>query len=349
MNMPRCSVVITAYNALNDLPGCLEGLLAQEYPNFEIILVDNASDDETPAFANDYLDRIIYRRLETNRAITGGYNAGAEIATGAIVVFINADTKPQAGWLSALVQPLIEDKSIGMTTSKLLLYDSPHLVNACGNDITWTGLTVCRGYNEPAEEWQESGIVSAASGASLALWKDHFEKIGRFDETIEFYFDDTDLSLRSQLDGSKVWYASDSHIFHRYTFKFSSDKAYYIERNRWLTMLKVFSWPTLLLLLPGLLIGEAIAWVYVTLQGRDYIKAKMRSWQWLWNNRRTIGELHGKAQALRKVSEREILSTWSSRLSFTGTVPARLAKALEGLTHPFLYGCGQVCKALAIW
>lgn len=349
MNRPRCSVVITAYNALNDLPECLEGLFAQEYPDFEIILVDNASDDATPEFAAAYLDRIVYRRLEVNRAITGGYNAGAEIATGEIVVFINADTKPQPGWLSALVQPLIDDKSIGMTTSKLLLYDQPHLVNACGNDITWTGLTVCRGYNEPAEQWQQSGVVSAASGASLAMWRERFEKIGRFDETIEFYFDDTDLSLRAQLDGSKVWYASDSHMYHRYEFKFSANKAYYIERNRWLTMLKVFSGPTLLLMLPGLMIGEAIAWVYMATKGRSFIRAKLKSWQWLWQNRTLIRKLHLEAQALRKISERDILATWSPHLSFTGTVPERIGNLLEALMFPFLYGCGRICKAFAVW
>lgn len=349
MTFPRCSVVITAYNAVHDLPSCLDSLLTQDYPDFEIILVDNASDDATPDLAAGYHDKIIYRRLEVNRAITGGYNAGADIASGSLLVFINADTLARPGWLRALVQPLIDDPTIGMTTSKLLLYDNPQYVNACGNDITWTGLTVCRGYNERADEWQESGIVSAASGASLALWKSHFEKIGRFDETIEFYFDDTDLSLRAQLDGSKVWFASDSHMYHRYEFKFSASKAYYIERNRWLTMFKVFSLPTLILMMPGLLIGECIAWIYMTIHGPTYLSAKVRSWRWLWEHRNHIWKAHRSIQQLRKVPEREILAHWSAKLRFTGTVPDGMAKLFEQVMTPILYSFGRICTTLAFW
>jgi O-antigen biosynthesis protein len=60
-------------------------------------------------------------RLEENRAVAGGYNAGAEVAKGEYLVFINADTIPQPGWLEALVEPMKKDKTIGMTTSRILL------------------------------------------------------------------------------------------------------------------------------------------------------------------------------------------------------------------------------------
>lgn len=345
MSVPRCSIVITAYNAAQDLPPCLDGLLAQDYPDFEIILVDNASEDSTPEVAALY-EQVRYLRLPVNRAVTGGYNAGAKEATGDILVFINADTVPQSGWLAGLVQPLIESERIGLTTSRILLADAPHLVNTCGNDVTWTGLTVCRGLGQPSSKWQRGSEVSAVSGAAFAIRRTLFERVGGFDDTLQFYLDDTDLSLRCQLTGYRVWYAPDSLIWHRYKSKFSANKVYYLERNRWLTMLKVLRGRTLLLLLPGLTFGEAIAWVYATLRGRAHLKAKVESWQWLWYNRRIVRALRQQTQALRKVSDQEMLRLWSPQLRFTGAVPDKVAWLLERVTEPILRSYGAFCRLL---
>lgn len=349
MPSTRCTVVITAYNAASDLPTCLDGLLAQNYPDIEVVLVDNASEDSTPQVAVHYGQRVRYVRLDVNRGVPGGYNAGAAVATGEILVFINADTLPQPGWLAALVHPLLQDGRIGISTSRILLFDAPDLVNTCGNDITWTGLTVCRGLGQPARKWQVAGEVAAASGVSLAIRRSLFETLGGFDETYGFYYEDTDLSLRAQLAGYRVWYAPDSMILHRYTFKFSPQKAFNLERNRWLAMLKVLRFPTLLLLLPGLALGEAMAWVYSGLQGRAHLRAKLESWRWLWSNRQTVLALRQATQAQRKASDRELLRLWSPQLHFTGTVSATWARFLERLTQPILRGYGALCRALAVW
>jgi GT2 family glycosyltransferase len=343
------SVIITAYNAANDLPDCLDNLIRQDYPNFEIIVVDNASKDTTPQIINRYAGFVQNLRLEQNRAVAGGYNAGAEAASGEFLIFINADTIPQPGWLSGLIEPMLKDETIGMTTSRILLEKTPHLINTCGNDVTWTGLTVCRGMGEPAERWQEPGEVSAVSGASCAIRRDLFEKIGGFDETFEFYLDDTDLSLRARLAGSRVWYAPESRILHRYTFNFSANKAFYQERNRWLTVLKLLRTRTLLLLLPGLVFGDLIAWVYSFIKGPDHLRSKARSWRWLWDNRQKVQELRRQTQAFRQVNDAHLLARWSPRLRFTGTVPGKVARVLENMTTPLLRGYGALCRLLVIW
>jgi GT2 family glycosyltransferase len=346
MSNQRVSVIITAYNAAGDLPACLDGLLQQRYEDFEVIVVDNASNDATPQVAARYQQFINYIRLKENVAVAGGYNAGAAQASGDILVFINADTIPQGGWLAALVCPIFDNPAIGMTTSRILLAQSPHLINTCGNDITWTGLTVCRGVGENAEKWQDYCEVSAVSGAACAIRRSIFEKIGGFDETFEFYLDDTDLSLRARLLGYQIWYVPDSVIHHQYTFKFSTQKAYYLERNRWLAILKIFRLPTLLLLLPGLLLGEMIAWVYSAMKGRSHLRAKFASWRWLWANRKKITNLRRGAQAFRKISDEELLKTWSSDLRFTGTVPDFMAHVLEVIAKPILGGYGAICRKL---
>jgi GT2 family glycosyltransferase len=346
MSHPSVSVIITAYNAADDLPSCLYHLIRQDYPSFEIIVVDNASIDRTPQIINRYKDFVLNLRLEKNRAVAGGYNAGAEVAKGEYLVFINADTIPQPGWLSGLIEPMLKDESIGMTTSRILLEKTPHLINTCGNDITWTGLTVCRGMGDRAEMWQEAGEVSAVSGASCAIRRDLFLKIGGFDETFEFYLDDTDLSLRAQLAGYRIWYAPASRILHRYSFNFNANKAFFQERNRWLTVIKLLRTRTLLILLPGLIFGDLIAWVYSFMKGSEHVHAKARSWAWLWQNRQKIREMQWKTQAYRKVNDLQLLKNWSPQLRFTGTVSARQARLLENITKPLLRGYGAVTRIL---
>lgn len=348
-DQPLVSVVITAYNAAHDLPPCLDSLFTQDYPNFEVIVVDNASTDETPTLLESYQDRIRLVTLPVNRAITGGYNAGAAVAEGEILIFINADTMAQPGWLRELVRPIREESNVGMSTSRILLYDAPHLINTCGNDLTWTGLTVCRGFNESAERWQMPDDVVAVSGAACAVRRSLFETIGGFDETFEFYLDDTDLSLRGHLAGYRIRFAPDSRILHRYTFKFSASKVFYLERNRWLTMLKALHLPTLILLLPGLLLGEAMAWVYSAMQGPAHLRAKLAAWRWIWTNRNKVRELHRQTQAFRKVSDAHLLAVLSPEIRFTGTVPDKIARVMESVTQPLLIGYGRLCRLIAIW
>lgn len=349
LTYPLCSIIIVAYNNAVDLPACLDSLLAQDYPAFEVIVVDNASTDATEAVIVRYGDRVHYLRLPQNVGFAAGNNHGAARATGSILVFLNPDTTPQPGWLSALVGQLVADQSVGLTTSRILLAEDPQLVNTCGNTITWTGLTVCRGLGEKADQWQDASEVAAVSGAAFAIWRDLFQTLGGFDEAFFLYYEDTDLSLRAQLAGYRVWYSPDSIVTHKYVFKFSPQKAYYQERNRWLTLLKVFRLPTIALLLPGLMLGELMAWVYAGLHGPAHLAAKRAGWGWLWQNRRQVWRMRQATQARRYVRDRDLLRLWSPRLSFAGAAPPPLARALESVVQPVLAGYGRLCSQVIVW
>lgn len=354
----RCSIIIVGYNSAADLSACLETLLAHPMqPDMglagsdiatEIIVVDNASHDETSAILSQWDGAITVLSLPENRGFAGGNNAGAALATGDILVFLNPDTVPRAGWLSALVEPL-RDRRVGMTTAQLVLADRPHLVNACGNDITWTGLTVCRGLEQPLAAWSHPDEVAAVSGAAFAVRRELFERLGGFDEEYFLYYEDTDLSLRARLAGYSVRYVPQSVVAHRYRFKFSAQKAYYQERNRWLTLLGTLRPGTLLLLLPALLLGEAMAWTYAALHGPAHLRAKLRGWRWLWRHRAIIARKRRHAARLRRVPDRALLRHWSARLRFTGAVAAAPARMLEALTNGMLHLYGALCRGMLAW
>lgn len=348
MSRPGCSIILSCYNCVSDLGDCLDALLRQDYIDYEIIVVDNGSTDPTPVLIASYEDHIRPVRLEVNRWVAGGYNAGAVIARKEILIFLNADTVAEPGWLAALAQPFA-DPTIGITNPCITLFDQPHLVNTCGNDITWTGLTVCRGLGDQAATWHQPSEIAAASGVALAIRRSLFEALGGFDEALAMYYEDTDLSLRARLAGYRIWYTPDSRIQHKYVSKFSAQKVFYLERNRWLCLFKTLRARTLCLLLPGLLLGEIIAWVFSAIQGKAHLRAKWESWRWLWKHRQQVRALRQQTQRLRQVPDRELLRWWSPRLCFIGTMPQWLAVIAGRLTYPVLWGYGAICRAVTVW
>ncbi|MEZ4710467.1 MAG: glycosyltransferase family 2 protein [Caldilineaceae bacterium] len=345
---PRCSVIIVGYNNAADLRPLLAMLTARPEPDVELILVDNASTDETAQVAADYAPLVRYAKLAQNVGFAGGNNAGAALARGDVLLFLNPDTLPYAGWLNELVRPLA-DAGVGMSTARLVHLQRPHLINACGNDITWTGLTVCRGLDQPVELWDAPNEVAAVSGACFAMRRALFAALGGFDERFFLYYEDTDLSLRVRLAGYGIVYAPRAVVAHRYIFKFSAQKAYYQERNRWLALLKTLRWPTLLLLLPGLLLGELMAWCYAALNGMEHVQAKARGWLWLWRNHALIRQARRETFVHRRTSDAALLRHWSPTLRFTGTVPAAVAHVLEGAAYWLLRAYGGFCRRVAVW
>ncbi|MCB9149493.1 MAG: glycosyltransferase family 2 protein [Caldilineaceae bacterium] len=345
---PRCSVIIVGYNSAADLRPLLAMLTARLEPDVELILVDNASTDETAQVAADYAPQVRYEKLAQNIGFAGGNNAGAALARGDILIFLNPDTMPHAGWLNELVRPLLE-KEVGMSTARIIHARRPHLINTCGNDITWTGLTVCRGLDQPVDLWDTPDEVAAVSGACFAIRRSLFKELNGFDERFFLYYEDTDLSLRVRLAGYRIVYAPRAVVAHRYVFKFSAQKAYYQERNRWLALLKTLRWPTLLLLLPGLLLGELMAWCYAGLNGRDHVRAKARGWRWLCRNHALIRQARRETFAQRRTSDAALLRHWSPTLRFTGTVPDTVAYVLEGAAYWLLRAYGGFCRRVAVW
>lgn len=373
INQPLCSVIIISYNNDSDLSDCLDAVYTQIYRNFEIILVDNASTDRTAEIVAAYQEiyiaadepQLTLVSLDENRGFAGGNNAGAAASAGSILVFLNPDTIAKPDWLGELIKPLNSalgpklagvpsniknpKATTGLTTSCILLADSPQLINTCGNSITWTGLTFCRGLNKPQTEWGKGGTVAAVSGAAFAIPQSLYAELGGFDESFFMYFEDTDLSMRAHLAGYTIEYVPTSQVYHRYIFKFSPQKIFYQERNRWFTMFKVLRMPTLVLLMPGFLIGELIAWCYAAINGKEHLIAKVNGWQWLWRNRAQVQQLRKKTQLARKSTDRLLLRTWSARINLSGTVPDSIVAPLEAAVALPLTLYGRICQQIIVW
>jgi GT2 family glycosyltransferase len=303
----RAAVVIVTYNGAAHIRPCLQSLLASGVDAHQVLVVDNASRDETV--------RIVQKEFPAVRVLPGarnlGYgeagNRGAEASDAEYLLIMNQDVVSTGGWVRRLIAELDSDPTIALATPKILIKQEPGRINACGNTPHYTGITTCRGYGRPADAFSRSEDVAAVSGAAFAIRTSVFRALGGFDPAFFLYLEDTDLSLRALLAGYRSICAPSAVVLHDFEPRFAPNKLFFLERNRPATLLKLYRWRTLLLLLPALVLAEAMVWGYAALGGRGRLWAKCRAYSWLLTALPTILEARERAQRARRISDRALL------------------------------------------
>lgn len=118
-----------------------------------------------------------------------------------------------------------------------LVFDEVYalLVNACGNEMHYTGITSCRGLGMPTEAFTGLHEVPLVSGAAFIARRGLLNNLGQFDELFFMYHEDTDVSLRARSRGHRILCAASAVVTHHYELQMSPTKFYYLERNRLLT------------------------------------------------------------------------------------------------------------------
>ena len=262
---------------------------------------------------------------------------------------MNPDTRTEPGWLDALIDTLEADPSIGLVTSRVMLLNDPQRINTCGNQVHLTGLTLCRGAGQEPMAFLAPAQVGAVSGAAFAIRRELFEILGGFDQQFFMYMEDTDLSLRAQLAGYKCAYVPSSVVFHDYKLRFGPRKTFYQERNRYLTVLKVYRWPTLLVLLPAYLLAEIVTWGFVLMQDREHWGNKVRVYHWVATHWRQIGASRQETQAIRRVNDRALLAHCTHELAFEQTGGGFIARLSHAVFDPLFLVFHRLALAIVRW
>jgi GT2 family glycosyltransferase len=331
---PRASIIVVNHNGRATIAACLESLLATAGAAAEIIVVDCGSTDGSPELITVQFPAARLIRA-ANLGFGGGNNLGAEQAAGEYLVFANPDTVAAPGWWQALVEALVADASIGLTTSRILLAGDLARLNAAGNDVHLTGLTLCRGLGRPAARFDRPATVGAVSGAAFAIRRELFRRLGGFDPGYFMYMEETDLSWRAQLAGYRCAYVPQSVIHHAYRLRLGSYKIYYQERNRYRLLLKSLRRRTLILLAPALLPAEAVAWGFVLLGDRRHWSGKLRAYRSLWAEWPELRRARREVQQRRAAPDRRLLEIMTARLDFAQTGHPRAARLAEWLFNPW--------------
>lgn len=209
------SVIVLNFNGRQWLAPCLDALATQEgAPSFETILVDNASRDGSAAYVRGAYPEVRVLETGANLGFAAGNNAGARIAQGHTLVFLNNDTEAAADWLARLTASLSARPACGMATSRIVRLDDPSRVDSAGDGYLRAGGAFKRGHGGRAGDYAQPGEVFGACGAAFAIRRDVFDALGGFDESFFMVYEDVDLSYRAQLLGHRCWYAADAVVRH---------------------------------------------------------------------------------------------------------------------------------------
>ncbi len=250
--VPLVSVIVPTWNRRELLADCLRALKAQNYEHFEIIVVDNGSTDGTAGIVGEIGgDRVRLIRNQENLGYAPAVNQGFEAARGVYVATINNDAVAEPGWLTALVEAVERDPSVGMVASKIVNYDDPRIIDGTGLLLYPDGSSRARGRLE-LDRGQYDNLPDALlpSGAGALYRCSMLKQIGFHDETFFAYCEDTDLGLRARLAGWKCAFAPKGVVKHRYSASsghYSEMKAFLVERNRLWVAAKNFPLSRLLL------------------------------------------------------------------------------------------------------
>jgi GT2 family glycosyltransferase len=209
-------VVIPNINGEDGLRACINSLLAQTLP-LHLIIVDNASTDNSVELIRKYYPDIELILHATNTGYTGGVNPGFEraIELGApFVAPFNNDAVADKDWLMHLVGKLEQNTELGIATPKVLSADGLYL-DSTGDYYTNWGLPYPRGRGErDTGQYDQMTEVFGASGAASLYRVEMLKEIGLFDQDFFAYYEDMDISFRAQLAGWKVAYVPGAKIFH---------------------------------------------------------------------------------------------------------------------------------------
>jgi GT2 family glycosyltransferase len=209
------SVIIPNWNGARHLPTCLTSLRQQTWRDFEILVVDNAShDDSLELLARDYAEaRVI--RLDRNTGFTGACNAGLRAGRGEFLVLLNNDTEAAPDWLAEVVAAFERHPAAGMIASKMLLFDRRDIFHTAGDIFKTDGTPGNRGVWQADEGQFAEGLVFSANGGSAAYRRAMLDQIGLLDEAFFFSCEDVDLAWRAQLAGWSAVYAPRARVYHK--------------------------------------------------------------------------------------------------------------------------------------
>jgi len=207
MTEPLVSIIIVNYNGKQYLEQCLKSLMQINYQNFEIILVDNNSTDDSIEFVSNYYPSVIILKLDKNLGFAEPNNMGAKIAKGQHLLFLNNDTIVTPNFINEMIQVVKKDPKIGMCQSLLLKPNGE--VDSSGDFITTLGV----GYSSK-EKVQNIREILSGKAASLMVRNEIFWKLKGFDEKFFASWEDVDLGWRAWISGYKVVVVPTSVVHH---------------------------------------------------------------------------------------------------------------------------------------
>lgn len=279
----KVAIVIPNYNGLKYIKVCLESLYRQSFQNFEIIIVDNASQDGSCKFILENYRKQKLISLKQNYGFSKAVNEGIKASNSHYVVLLNNDTEVDKFWLENLVKCIESDEKIFSCCSKMIQYSERDKIDDAGDEYNILGWAYKRGDGASISKYHsDCEVFSSCAGAAIYR-KAVFDEIGYFDESFFAYMEDVDISYRAKIYGYKNMYCSSAKVYHIGSAtsgsKYNSFKIKLAARNNLFVVFKNMPLLQLLINLPFIILGHIIKLIFFAKKGymQDYMSGLKES------------------------------------------------------------------------
>lgn len=210
------SVIIPSCDRPDILRCCLQSLQAQSWLDFEVVVADNGhAPSDASAMCKEF-PLVRWLKLTRHCGFAAAGNAGASVASGRWLAFLNDDTEPSRRWLEALMDAVNRNPEVAIFSSKLTSLRAPDLLDDVGTALTRGGHAFKVGYGEPdCGQYEEERYVFGACFAAALVRRDVFWAAGALDESFVTYQEDVDFCFRAQLMGHRCLYIPEAVVGHR--------------------------------------------------------------------------------------------------------------------------------------
>jgi GT2 family glycosyltransferase len=308
---PLVSIIIVNFKQYDQLQRCLVSLSKTTYPNIEILVIDNESDDKEFNVMKSKFRNVKFFSLKENLDYSGGNNLGFTKSKGEFIVFLNNDTTVEKDWLEPLVRE-VRIQPRAFYQPKILLSDTPNIINSLGNSIHIFGFAFPTGNGKNISEFcipNGKKEVFYCSGACLFTSREILNEFGGLDSNYWKYYEDVNLGWKGRMYGYPSYLVASSTIYHKWggTFgqELSTKKLYYLERGRVSSILRNFSFKSLVLILPTIFIIDLVLLAYFLPKGMA--ATKIQASIDVIRNLKLIAHERGVVQSIRRKNDKDII------------------------------------------
>ena len=305
--MSLVSIIILNYNAGQLLLDCVESIMKTNYDDFEVIIVDNASMDQSHRKCKEKFKNI--RLIETgkNLGYCEGNNVGIQKANGDFIVILNPDTTVEPNWLCELVT-VYNKYGEALYQPKHLSLNDKSIFMSAGNMMNIFGFGYAREKGKKdINQYNTVEQVGYASGTCLFAPSSVFKKVGLLDPFIFLYHDDLDLGWRAAQLGIKSYYVPSSVIYHAESYRlgWNSEKFFWLERNRKYCLQTHYSKDTYSKIHSTLMLVDILVWLFYLSKG--FLGSKIRAELNIRKNRKKISERYEQLERLKKILDKDLV------------------------------------------
>lgn len=313
--LPLISIIISNYNGakLNILQECLMSFKRVDYPNYELILVDNASTDNSLKIAKKILGSDPKFRIIKNKInmYSQGLNLGASEAKGEYIAYFNNDVEIKKGYFRHLISAFEKNPKLALVQGKLLWSYDSSIIDSAGETMDIFGNPVTIGYQQKDRgQFDQEKEILSASGSACIVKKTLFLKVGKYDPDYGIGYEDMDLSLRLRQKGFSVMRIPKAVCYHKRGATDLSPMVrikvrWHFNKNRLATMIRNYPLPLLIKVLPVtfLIYLSSMIWEILVLRNAPLALTRIQAIWWVLNN---LGYLISQRKIIRSQASPQI-------------------------------------------